>query len=155
MSLGEESEPEQIDEVFGVALIVLYASVSQVVPEWVGEVQVRTELVEQVGQPVPAITGFEHHFGVLAGLGDLAREGLGVVVDVHRLEQRPRAIFVDKDRTVSVEVDSDVTLFHGLSPSSCWFVFANTKRCTARVLTTRRSLVVLRYRFLRYRFRCC
>ena len=47
----------------------------QLLPNGMGQVHGAPALLEHVGRPVPAVGGFEDHFGVLAGLGQLGRQG--------------------------------------------------------------------------------
>ena len=47
--------------------------------------EMRAHLLEEIGEPVPAVTRFQYDFSVLASLLELLREGDGVVVEMDRL----------------------------------------------------------------------
>ena len=80
--------------------------------------EMRAHLLEEIGEPVPPITGLEDDLGMLTCLRELGGKGTGVVVEVHGLEDLAGAVLVDDDRAAAVEVDADVALFafHGSSP---------------------------------------
>jgi len=67
--LGQAAQPQEVDQVGGITLVVLDPPLTPVVPERVGQVHGCPALLENVDRPVPAIGGFEHHLGMLTGLG--------------------------------------------------------------------------------------
>ena len=87
--LGQTSQAEQVDQVRGIAFIVLHPPMPPVVAQRMGQVHRGPALLDHVSRPVPAIGRFEYHLWMLAGLGQLGRQGDGVVVDADRVERLP------------------------------------------------------------------
>jgi hypothetical protein len=104
VGLRETPEAQQVDEVLGITLVVLHSAVAPVVAEWVGEVEVRAELFEEVREPVPPVARLEDDLWVLTGFRELSRERFPVVVEMDRLEDGARRVLVDDYRTAPVEV---------------------------------------------------
>ena len=104
--------------------------------------EVRAELFEEVREPVPPVARLEDDLWVLTGFRELSRERFPVVVEMDRLEDGARRVLVDDYRTAPVEVDADVTLLHGCSPSSWGCAFRSTECANTRFPTTRRTLVL-------------
>ncbi len=86
-----------------------------------GQVDLATELFEQVGRPVPPIASFKNYLGVLAGSCHRPLEGEQVVVvDMTDFEGLAFGAAPDDDAPAPVQVDTDIfsSLFHwGLPPS--------------------------------------
>ena len=72
VGLRETPEAQQVDEVLGITLVVLHSAVAPVVAEWVGEVEVRAELFEEVREPVPPVARLEDDLWVLTGFRELS-----------------------------------------------------------------------------------
>ena len=123
--LGQTSHAEQVDQVRGIAFIVLHPPMPPVVAQRMGQVHRGPALLDHISRPVPAIGRFEDHFWMLAGLGQLGRQGDGVVVDADRLERLTRLVPPHNHAAPPVQVDADVLLllFHGslLLSSPGWF----------------------------------
>lgn len=90
--LGDEVEAQHVEQGVGITDVVLDASGVPVQAERVGQVDVRSQLGEDVARPVPATRRLQDDLGVLAGGSDHVGEVDRVVVDAHRLE--PFAEFV-------------------------------------------------------------
>ena len=90
-----------------------------------GQVHVAPALLDHIGGPVPPVGCFQYHLGVLAGLGQLGRQGDGVVVDADRLERLACLVAAHDHAASPVQVDADILLllFHGslLLSSPGWF----------------------------------
>ena len=113
--LSQASQAQQVDQVGGVALVVLHPPVAPVVAERMGQVHGAPALLDHVGRPVPAVGGFEDHLGVLAGLGQLGRQGNRIVVDPDRVERLSCPVAPHDHAAAPVQVDADILclLFHG------------------------------------------
>ena len=72
--LGHPSQAEQVDEIGGVAFVVLHAALAPVQRRRCRQVQIAAQLVEEIRGPVPAIGRLENHLRLLAGIGDRRRE---------------------------------------------------------------------------------
>ena len=90
--LGQASHAEQVDQVRGVALVVLHPPMPPVVAERMGQMHRGPALLDHVSRPVPPIGRFQYHLGVLTGLGQLGCQGDGVVVDTDRVERLPASL---------------------------------------------------------------
>ena len=123
--LGQASQAQQVDQVRGIALIVLHPPVAPVVAQRMGQVHIGPALFEHVSGPVPPIGRFEYHLGVLTGLGQLGRQGDRVVVDADRVERLTCLVAAHDHAASPVQVDADILclLFHGslLLSSPGWF----------------------------------
>jgi hypothetical protein len=87
----------------------------------VGQVDLATELLEQVHGPVPAITGLEDDLGVLPGGHDRLLEGQRVVVVVaDHIESLALGTAPDDHAPAAVQVDPDVFFGLHLGPPSSW-----------------------------------
>ena len=111
-AFGQAPEAQHGGKVLGVALIVLHPPVAPVVAERMGQVDMGAEVFQDVGRPVPAVGGFEDHFG----LGSGGRHGLGELEGLAQdlLDAEDLAVFghpVDGG-AATVQVDSDVLSFH-------------------------------------------
>jgi hypothetical protein len=85
--LGQPAHSQQVSQVRGVSFVVLHASVGETLDsQRVCQVHLGTQLLQHVDCPVPAVGGFQHHLGVLTGLGDLLGQRDRVVVDAYRLQ---------------------------------------------------------------------
>jgi hypothetical protein len=77
-------------------------------PQWVGEVQLVAFLLEQIGQPFPAVGRLERDLRVIAQFVQEAEEDLRVVDDAAR-EQLSAVLIEDGDlRALAVEINPDV-----------------------------------------------
>jgi hypothetical protein len=96
-----------------------------VVAQWMGQVHIGPALLDHVSGPVPPIGGFEYHLGVLSGLGQLGRQGDGVVVDPDRVERLSCLVAPHDHAAAPVQINADILclLFHGslLLSSPGWF----------------------------------
>jgi hypothetical protein len=74
----------------------------------VGQVQLRFAGLENVGGPVPAVGGFDHHVRTRAGLGDGRGQCQGVVVDLHGAQLLAVGAHAHDDRSATVQIDADI-----------------------------------------------
>ncbi len=108
--LGQTSHAQQVDQVGGIALIVFHPPMPPVVAQRMGQVHRGPALLDHISRPVPAIGGFEDHFGVLPGLGQLGRQGHRVVVDADRVEGLAGLVAPHDHAAPPVQVDADILL---------------------------------------------
>ncbi len=105
---GQTSHAEQVDQVRGIALVVFHPPMAPVVAERMGQMHRGPALFDHVGRPVPPIGRFQYHLGVLAGLGQLGRQGDGVVVDADRVERLACLVAAHDHAAPPVQVDADI-----------------------------------------------
>jgi hypothetical protein len=121
----EVAPAEAIGELGGVALVVLHPPGVPVQTQWMDEVDLGPEFLEQVGRPVPAIGGLQGHLGLLAGPADGLPELPRFARDVGRLEDLAILVHAHHHRAAAVQVDSHVLslVFHRspLPLSAGWF----------------------------------
>ena len=113
-ALGEAPERQHGGQVLGVAHVVLDASIPPVVAERMGEVHVGAEVLEDIGRPVPAIGGFEHHLGLWPGGGHGLGEFEGLADEALGAEHLAVFCHPNDGGTASMQVDSDVLSHRGL-----------------------------------------
>ena len=122
---GQTSQAQQVDQVRRIALVVFHPPFAPVVAQRMGQVDVCPAFFEHVSGPVPPVGGFEDHLGALTGLGQLGRQGDGVVVDADRVEGLACPVAAHDHAASPVQVDADILLllFHGslLLSSPGWF----------------------------------
>ena len=112
---SQASQAQQVNEIGGVALVVLHPPVAPVVAERMGQVHVAPALLDHIGRPVPAIGRFEDHLGMLTGLGQLGRQDNRIVVDPDRVERLSCLVAPHDHAAAPVQIDADILclLFHG------------------------------------------
>src|SRR5437899_8110558 len=81
-----------------------------------GEVQLVALLVEQVGEPLPAVGRLERDLELAAELGQDRLQRLRVVRDSTREQLRPLLVQSSDLRALAMEIDTDVD--HLLGPPS-------------------------------------
>jgi hypothetical protein len=70
------------------------------------EVHLGAGVLEHVSGPVPAVSGFQHHLRILAGLRDLLRKRHRIVVDPHGVQPVPGLIHPHDHRPAAVQIDT-------------------------------------------------
>jgi hypothetical protein len=79
-SFWKATHAQQVDEVFGVTLVVLHPAIAKALDaERMSQVDLGAALVEDVDRPVPAVGGLEDHLGPRTRLGQFSGQGDGVV----------------------------------------------------------------------------
>ena len=107
-ALGQPPQAEQVDQVGGVALVVLHPAIAPVVAERVGQMDPASAGLDDIGGPVPTVGGLDDHLGVLAGLGQLGGQGLWVIVDPNGVEGLAGLVAPNDDAAASVQIDADI-----------------------------------------------
>jgi hypothetical protein len=109
VGLGQPMHPQQVRQIRGVADIVLHPPVGEPLDsERVREVDVRAGGLQRVDRPVPAIRGFQHHFWVRAGLGQLQPQRDRVIVDANPAQLLALLGRPHDHTAAAVQIDTDV-----------------------------------------------
>jgi hypothetical protein len=110
--LGQAPEAQEVGQVSGVALVVLHSAMPPVVAMRVGQVDAITHLLEEVGRPVPAISGLEDHVAADRCCAHLLGKAHGIVFHPDAVDLVALFVHPVDDRTPAVQVDADILLCH-------------------------------------------
>ena len=65
--LRQPAEPEQVDEVVGIPLVVLHPAMPPIVPQRVSQMDPGAHLLEHIRRPVPSERRFQHDLRLRPG----------------------------------------------------------------------------------------
>ncbi len=65
--LRQATQTQQVDQIIGVAFVVLHPALAPVVAQRVRQMHVRAHLVQQIDCPIPAERGLDHHLRLRTG----------------------------------------------------------------------------------------
>lgn len=110
--LGQTAEAEKVDQVVGIALVVLDAPVPPVVPQGMGQVDPSPHLLEDIRRPIPPERRLQYHLWLWAGGGHRFRQRHWTVVDPDLGENLTSRVLPHDHRPAPVQVDPDILSFH-------------------------------------------
>jgi hypothetical protein len=109
VGLGQPTHPQQVRQIGGVTDVVLHPPIREPLhPQRVRQMHGGAGALQHIDRPVPAVSRFEHDFGVGAGLGQFQPQRDRVVVDADPAQLLALRRHPHDHTAAAVQIDTDV-----------------------------------------------